>query len=85
MVYNPAKLLVHYAKITKSEGQCKIFVPKQRAWKFPQADLCDEFCETFTGEIYDTSGEHADDIRLRLKQGLLSAAEITRGWTKKGA
>ena len=49
-----------------------------------QADFRDKFCETFTGEMNDTSGEQVDDIWSRLKQGLLSATEKTCGWTKKG-
>ena len=46
--------------------------------------VCDKFCETFTGEMNDTSGEQVVDIWSRLKQGLLSATEKTCGWTKKG-
>ena len=46
---------------------CKKFVPKSRLWKLQQSDLCDTFCETFTGEIYDTSGEQVANIWSKLK------------------
>ena len=46
---------------------CKKFVPKSRLWKLQQSDICDKFCETFTGEIYDTSGEQVDNIWSKLK------------------
>ena len=49
--------------------RCKKFEPKRRVWKVQQADLRDKFCETFTGEMNDTSGEQVDDIWSRLKQG----------------
>ena len=39
------KLLVCDARLTKSEDQCKKFVPKQFVWKLQQADLCGEFFE----------------------------------------
>ena len=48
------KLLVCDTRIVKSEDQCKKFVPKRN---LQQADLSDKFCETFTGEINDTSGD----------------------------
>ena len=38
------------------------FVPKRRVWKLQQADLHDQFCETFNGEMNDTLGEQVDDI-----------------------
>ena len=78
------KPLVCNARIVKSEDRCKKFVPKRRVWKLQQADFCDKFSETFTGEMNDIVGEQVDDIWLRLKQGLLSATEKTCGWTKKG-
>ena len=59
-------LLGFHVKIVKSEGQCKRFVPKRRAWKLQQADVRDKFCESFTCEINHTSGEKVDDICSRL-------------------
>ena len=78
------KLLVCDASIVKSEDWCKKFVPKQHVWKLQQADLCNNFYETFTGKMNDMAGEQVEHIWLRLKQGLLSAWEKTCGWTKKG-
>ena len=78
------KLLVCDASIVKSEDWCKKFVPKQHVWKLQQADLCNNFYETFTGKMNDMAGEQVEHIWLRLKQGLLSAREKTCGWTKKG-
>ena len=56
------ELLVCDARNVKREDWHKKFVPKQCVWKLQQADLCDKFCETFTGEINDTSGEQVDNI-----------------------
>ena len=78
------KLLVCDSRIVRSEDRCKKFVPKRRIWRLPQADLRDKFCETFMGEMNDTSGQQVDDIWSILKQALLSATETTCMWTKKG-
>ena len=71
------KLLVCDARIVRSEDRYKKYVPKQRIWSLPQGDLRDKFCETFTGEMNDTSGQQVDDIWSILKQALLSATEKT--------
>ena len=47
--------------LIKLVGKSK-FVPKRRVWKLQQADLHDQFCETFNGEMNDTLGEQVDDI-----------------------
>ena len=73
------KLLVCDTRMVKIEVWCKKFVPKRCEWKLQQADLRDKLCETFTDEMKDTAGEHADDTWSRLKQGLLSATEKTCG------
>ena len=80
-VHKPAQTTCLWQKNKKNENWCKKFVPKWRLWKLQQSDFCDKFCETFTGEIYDTSGEQVDDIWSRLKRGLLSTAGIICGWT----
>ena len=59
------KLLVCDARIVKKEDQCKKFVPKRCVWKLQQADLHGKFCETFTGEINDTTGEQVEDVFRR--------------------
>ena len=69
------KLLVCDAKMVKSEDWCKKFVPKQHVWKVRQADLCDKLCETFTGEMNDTTDEQVDNIWSRLKQDTLCYRE----------
>ena len=84
-MYNVAqhKLLVYDARIVKSEDRCKKFVPKSRVWSLQQPDLRDKFCEIFTGETNDISGEQVDENK-RWKQRLLCVAEKTCGWAKKG-
>ena len=77
------KLLVCDTRIAKNEDRCEKFVAKRRVWKLQEADLGDKLCETFTGEIHDTSGKQVDAIWSSLKQGLLSATEKTCGWTRK--
>ena len=78
------KLLDCDARTAKTDDQCEKFVPKRCARKLQKAHFRDTFCEIFTGEMNDTAGEQVDDIRSRLKQGLLFATKKTCGWTKKG-
>ena len=69
------KLLVCGAKMVKSGDWCKKFVPKQHVWKVQQADLRDKLCETFMGEMNDTTDEQVDNIWSRLKQDTLCYRE----------
>ena len=59
------KLLVCDARIVKNADRCKQFILKRRVWKLQLADLRDKLCETFTGEMNDTSGEQVDNIWSR--------------------
>ena len=69
------KLLACDERIVRSEDRCKKYVPKRRFRKLERADICDKFCDPFTGETNDTSVEQVDDIWSRLKQGLLCFRE----------
>ena len=78
------KLLVYDARILKKKRTVKEICTKTVSMgKCSKLIFMIKFCETFTGEINYTSGKEVDNIS-RLKQGLLSAAEKTCGWTKKG-
>ena len=58
----PAKKKLLDVRIVKSEDWCKKCVPKQCVWKLGWTDLCDKFCETFTAEMNDTTGEQVDNL-----------------------